>query len=147
MSPENKEKRSAALRKAMSSPEHRDLLSASARKVWIKRPEDKAILAAAMSALWKRSEKKDSFFLKNRVFGRDDNNPKMKMRWVKMKKDAKTFADNLNTKELLVQYHNASIHLHLDAAQYDSKIGQTTTVLFRAGGAKHCISLMRNLQS
>jgi hypothetical protein len=78
MSPETREQRLAPLRKIMSSPEFRDLLSASGRESWIKRPEDKAILAATMSALWKRSEKKD-IFLKNKVFRRDDTNPKMKM--------------------------------------------------------------------
>lgn len=31
----------------------------------------------------------------------------MKMMWEKMKKEAKTFADSLNTDELRVQYHNA----------------------------------------
>jgi len=127
MSPETREQRLAPLRKIMSSPEFRDLLSASGRESWIKRPEDKAILAATMSALWKRSEKKD-IFLKNKVFRRDDTNPKMKMGWDKMKREAKTFADKISAEELQVQYHNAFIHLHLDASQYDSKLGQTTIV-------------------
>jgi len=52
----------------------------------------------------------------------------MKMMWDKMKKEARTWADGLKANELRVQYHNAFIHLHLDASQYDSKLDKTDTL-------------------
>lgn len=87
----------------------------SMEETWGKKPEDKVKLAARTTARWKIAEQKDAL-LKNKVFRRDDNDPKMKMRWDKMKKEA-----NLNADELRVQYHNAFIHLHLDASHYDFK--------------------------
>lgn len=161
MSPETKEKRSAALREAASSPEHRVMISdirkrtwaqpgfreersaatrkawlspetkkkaaASQRETWMTRSEDKAIWAARLSAQWKIPENRD-LFLRTKLFRRDDDNPKMKMRWDKMKKEAETFANNLNTAERQVQYHNAFVHLHLDASQYDANLSHATTL-------------------
>ena len=105
LSPEEREKRMASQREGWS-PEVKEKAAAMARKSWSTRPEDKVKFGARTIALWKIPEKKDAL-LRHRLFRRDDNDPKMKMMWEKMKKEAKTFADSLNADELRVQYHNA----------------------------------------
>lgn len=127
LSPEEKENRIAIIREAMSSPEIKGKAAASARENWSTRPEDKVKAAARLIARWKTEEGRDAM-LKNTIFRRDDNHPKMKMQWDKMKKNAKTFADNLNANKLRAEYHNAFNHLHLDISQYDPKAHQTATL-------------------
>ena len=77
--------------------------AATARERYNTRPEDRAKFGALLKALWKIPEKMG----RQSLFRRDDNNPRMKMMWENMKKEAETFADSLNADELRVQYHNA----------------------------------------
>ena len=126
LSHEEKEKRSAIARERWS-PEAREKASIKCKRDWSNVPERRERNSALMSALSKIPEQKD-LLMRNKIFKRDDNNPTMKMRWEKMKEEARIFADSLNADKLRVEYHNAFITLHLDASQYDSKLYQTATL-------------------
>ena len=135
LSPEDREKRSAIAREWWS-PEEREKASIRIKRDWSNVPERRERKSALMLALSKIPEQRD-LLMRNNIFKRDDNNPTMKMRWEKMKEEARTFADSLNADRLRVEYQNAFIILHLDASQYDSKLCQTATLQkFHRGGKK-----------
>lgn len=86
-SPERKAARSMIERRCTATQAElkarSEMAAARMKKLWINMPERKAILSARMTAHWKDPEMKD-VFLKNRIFRRDDDNPKMKAAWEKM---------------------------------------------------------------
>ena len=128
--PDMRKKRSAAAKEywARSDDNHRERLSAQIKEMWASRPELKVIQSAEMVARWKDPEKRDAI-MKNSLFRRDDEDDKMRKRWAAFKNSAWEWADNLDSEELWVQYHNAYIHLHLDASKHDPNLHSTPVLL------------------
>ena len=80
--PGYKEKRRAAILESWS-PERSEKVAAISKAMWDNKPENRAIFASRLEERWKISENKDAF-LRNKIFRRDDDNPKMKDKWEKM---------------------------------------------------------------
>jgi hypothetical protein len=80
--PEVRARRAKATKRMWAQPELREKRSAAIREGW-RNSQKKAVFASALMSRWKIPENKDAF-KKNRLFRRDDDDPRMKNKWEKM---------------------------------------------------------------